>query len=80
MGLVEPHDEDCRLVAASVRSFGDTLESFVDALLEDEFQAEVLWGGRVKDRAPGGDYDVVAQIEHELVYVEVKSSPSKHID
>ena len=45
MNLVEPHDEDYHLVAASVRSFGDALEWFVAALLEDKFQAEVLWGG-----------------------------------
>lgn len=54
MGLVEPHDEGYRLVAASVRSFGDTLEWFVAALLEDGFQAEVLCGGsRQGSRARG---------------------------
>ena len=80
MGLVEPQDTGYRLVAAAVRSFGETLEWFVARLLEDEFHGEVLWGIRAKGCAPGGDYDVVAQIEHELLYVEAKSSQPKHIN
>ena len=40
-------------MAASVRSFGDTLEWFVAALLKDKFQAEVLWGSASRIARPG---------------------------
>jgi hypothetical protein len=77
--LIEPWERGYRLVGPPVRSFGETLEWFVARLIEREFSAEVLWGIRIKGREPGGDYDVLARIEHELVYVEMTSSPPKHI-
>ncbi len=49
-------------------------------IFELEFHSEVLWGIRFRKSASGGDYDVVALMEGELVYVEVKSSPPKHIE
>jgi len=33
----------------------------------------------VQDLSPGGDFDVLAEVDHRLVYVEVKSSPPKGI-
>ena len=79
LGTVEPWEAGFRLTA-SVRSFGGTLEWFVAELLRRECAAQTLWGVRVKGRETGGDYDVLAQVEHELVYVEVKASPPKHVD
>jgi hypothetical protein len=79
VGLIEPWEHGHRLVISPVRSFGETLEWFVAKLLEEEYSAETLWGVRVKGREPGGDYDVLARIEHELVYVEMTASPPKHI-
>jgi hypothetical protein len=66
-------------VGPPVRSFGETLEWFVARLLEEEFSCQTVWGVRVKGMEPGGDYDVLARIEHELVYVEMTASPPKHI-
>jgi hypothetical protein len=80
LGLVRAVGKNLRLVSKPIRSFGDTLEWFVARVFEREFQAEVLWGIRFKNSAAGGDYDVVAAMEGELVYVEAKSSPPKHIE
>jgi hypothetical protein len=69
VGLIEPWEHGHRLLVSPVRSFGETLEWFVAKLLEEEFSCETLWGVRVKGLEPGGDYDLLARIEHELVYV-----------
>ncbi len=79
IGLVQSWRRGYRLTIPSVRSFGETLEWFAARLLEQEFQCETLWGVRVRGREPGGDYDLLARIEHELLYVEMTSSPPKHI-
>jgi len=80
LGLIGPVKKKFRLLSGPVKSFGDTLEWFMAKVFEKEFMAEVLWGTRFKNSAFGGDYDLVAQMEGELVYVEVKSSPPKHIE
>ncbi|MBI5588385.1 MAG: hypothetical protein HY889_08485 [Deltaproteobacteria bacterium] len=69
-----------RLKSEAVFSFGDTLEWFVANIFEREFISSALWGVRLKGVEAGGDYDVVASVEGELVYVEVKSSPPKNIE
>ena len=69
-----------RLVAEGVRSFGETLEWFVAQVFRREFKAPALWGIRLQEVGTGGDYDVLASVEGRLVYVEVKSSPPKHIE
>jgi hypothetical protein len=79
VGLIAPWEHGHRLLVSPVRSFGETLEWFVARLLHEEFSCETLWGVRAKGREPGGDYDVLARIEHELVYVEMTASPPKHI-
>lgn len=78
VGLIEPWEHGHRLLIP-LRSFGETLEWFVAKLFEEEFSCETVWGVRVKGREPGGDYDLLARIEHELVYVEMTASPPKHI-
>jgi hypothetical protein len=68
------------LTGKPLRSFGDTLEWFIARLFEQEFDAQVLWGLCFKNSLSGGDYDVIARIDGELAYIEVKSSPPKHIE
>ncbi len=80
MGIVKKVKGTYRLILHQVKSFGDTLEWFVAEMLKKEFYAEALWGLRFKDNRHGGDYDVVAEMEGHLAYVEVKSSPPKHIE
>jgi len=80
IGLIEKRDQHrYRLAVRPVKSFGETLEWFVAETIRREFSGEVLWGVRFKGSEHGGDYDVVAEIGGSLVYIEVKSSPPKHI-
>ena len=61
------------------KSFGGLLEWYVARELRRRLGFEVASG--LKCRAPGvgGDLDVVAVAEGKLVYLEVKSSPPKHL-
>ncbi|NTX67440.1 hypothetical protein HUA74_43005 [Myxococcus sp. CA051A] len=60
-------------------SFGGTLEWYVAHELRGRFGFDVAAG--VKFHAPdvGGDLDVVGAAEGRLVYLEMKSSPPKHL-
>lgn len=62
-----------------IKSFGSTLEWFISKILEKEFGASSIWGVRFKDTVKGGDYDMIANIEGKILYLEVKSSPPKQI-
>lgn len=80
-GLVEKlAGEKYRLKSSNVFSFGDTLEWFVARVFEKEFSIPALWGVSLSGGKAGGDYDVVANLEGQLVYVEVKSSPPKNVE
>jgi hypothetical protein len=61
------------------RNFGGTLEWYVARELRLRYGLEVAVG--VKFHAPevGGDLDVVAAAEGKLLYLEMKSSPPKHL-
>jgi hypothetical protein len=67
------------LCSRMARSFGETLEWYVAQLLERAFGCPAAWGVRATQGDNGGDYDVLALVEGRLLYVEVKSSPPKHI-
>jgi hypothetical protein len=62
-----------------VRNFGGTLEWYVARELRGRLGFDVAAG--VKFHAPevGGDLDVVAAAEGRLLYLEMKSSPPKHL-
>lgn len=62
-----------------VKSFGETLEWYVNEILKREFGAEAVWGVKFKRPGVGGDYDVIAKLDGSILYVEVKSSPPKQI-
>ncbi len=80
-GVVEEvGGETYRLKSRAVFSFGDTLEWWVKEVFEKEFFSPALWGVRLGGAAAGGDYDVIADLEGKLVYVEVKSSPPKNVE
>ncbi len=66
--------------SGEIGNFGDTLEWFVAEVMQREFEAPSSWGNRFKMSGTGGDYDVMSCVEGRLVYIEVKSSPPKHID
>ncbi len=68
-----------RLANPNVHTFGETLEWYVAEVFQREFASPALWGVEVQDLSPGGDFDVLAEVDHRLVYVEVKSSPPKGV-
>jgi len=61
------------------RNFGSTLEWYVARELERRYGFETATALKTGARGVGGDLDVVAAAEGKLVYVEVKSSPPKHL-
>ncbi len=61
------------------RSFGGTLEWYLARELRRRLGLEVALGVRSGAPGVGGDLDVVAAAEGKLLYLEVKSSPPKHI-
>ncbi len=67
------------LLSPLVDNFGGTLEWFVAQVFQREFASPASWGIRLLEAEPGGDYDVIAQVEGRICYVEVKSSPPKNI-
>lgn len=63
-----------------VPSFGPTLEWFVWQIFQREFLAPGIFNVRLDRTRHGGDYDVIALVNHRLVYVEVKSSPPRGVE
>src|SRR5207248_1830800 len=68
-----------RLDDERVVSFGGTLEWYVAQVLAREFECASAHGLRIAHAAHGGDYDVIACTEGEVVYVETKSAPPRQI-
>lgn len=80
-GITESLSENhYQLTSKTVYSFGETLEWFIAKIITKEFKAPAKWGVKLKDSKSGGDYDVIALVENKFVYLEVKSSPPKHIE
>ncbi len=78
--IIEPiAKEKWRLQSPAVRSFGETLEWYVAQVFRHAFGCPAAHGIRATNGPSGGDYDVISLVENRLVYVEVKSSPPKHI-
>src|SRR5690349_14554411 len=61
------------------RSCGGTLEWWVARELARRLAVPVATGVRSGAPGIGGDLDVVAAVEGKLLYVELKSSPPKHV-
>jgi len=68
-----------RLRDARIVSFGGTLEWYVAEILAREFGCDATYGLRIRAAPHGGDYDVIACAEGELLYVETKSAPPRQI-
>ena len=81
MGLAEAAGDSLyRLSSEPPASLGPTLEWFMAEVLRREFSCPALYGLRCRGGRYGGDYDVVADLEGRLLYMEVKSSPPKNIE
>jgi hypothetical protein len=79
LGLAAPDGAGRYRLRHPARSFGGTLEWWVGRELSRRLAVEVATGVRSGSRGIGGDLDVVAAVEGKLVYVELKSSPPKHV-
>jgi hypothetical protein len=67
-------------VILPVRSFGGTLEWYVHRLLREEYAVPALYGVIFKGTQKSGDYDILADLEGMLIYLELKSSPPRGIE
>lgn len=79
LGLAEREDGGRYRLRYPAHNFGGTLEWYVARELRRRLGFDVAVG--VKFHAPevGGDLDVVAAAEGRLLYLEMKSSPPKHL-
>lgn len=79
-GIIRRTGENCyKLVNPDIHSYGDTLEWYIAELFRREFDSPAEWRIHLQHLENGGDFDTVALVDGMLVYVEVKSSPPKHI-
>lgn len=79
LGIALPLTDGRYRLAHVVTSFGPTLEWYVARELARRFHFNVAAGVKFRARGVGGDLDVVAAAEGKLVYLELKSSPPKHL-
>jgi hypothetical protein len=78
-GLAAPAGEGRYRLVERAQSFGGVLEWWVGRELARRLGCDVAAGVRTGARGVGGDLDVVAAAEGKLLYVELKSSPPKHL-
>jgi len=79
LGIAERRPGDRFRLLHPARSFGGTLEWWLARELATRLGLETVAGVRSGAPGVGGDLDVVAACEGKLVYLEVKSSPPKHV-
>jgi hypothetical protein len=79
LGLAVPAGRDRYRLVHPPDSFGGTLEWYVGRELGRWLGFDVATGVKFHARGVGGDLDVVAAAEGKLVYLELKSSPPKHL-
>jgi hypothetical protein len=53
--------------------FGENLEWYVAELFKRKLFATSDWGVKIEEAPCGGDYDVLARLENQIVYVECKA-------
>lgn len=80
LGILRRHRARLDLATSGVDSFGDTLEWYVAEILGREFSIPAVWGVTLRGTEHGGNFDVLALPAGRLAYVEVKSSPPKHVE
>lgn len=79
LGIAEPVGDDRYRLLSSATSFGPTLEWYVARELARRLYFDVVTGVKFRASGVGGDLDVIAAAEGKLVYLELKSSPPKHL-
>jgi len=79
LGLAEREDGGRYRLRYPAHNFGGTLEWYVARELRRRLGFDVAVGVKFHAPAVGGDLDVVAAAEGRLLYLEMKSSPPKHL-
>jgi hypothetical protein len=79
LGLAEALSRGRFRLVTGASNFGGTLEWYVGRELSRRLGFDVATGVKFHARGVGGDLDVVAAAEGKLVYLELKSSPPKHL-
>jgi hypothetical protein len=79
LGVVAANGRDRYRLVRRAASFGGTLEWYVGRELRRWLGFDVATGVKFHARGIGGDLDLVAAAEGKLIYVELKSSPPKHL-
>lgn len=77
--VVKDSKNNYSLKNQTIDSFGETLQWFIAEALKREFGALVAWGVKLEKLNHGGDYDVLALFDQDLLFIEVKSAPPKNI-
>jgi hypothetical protein len=79
LGLAERLADGRHRLLYRARSFGGTLEWYVAEELRRRFGFEVATGVKLRGARAGGDLDVLAAAEGRLVFLELSSSPPRHL-
>ncbi len=79
LGLAEAAGGGRYRLTHPAANFGGTLEWWIGRELARRLAVPVATGVRTGAPGVGGDLDVVVALEAKLVYVELKSSPPKHV-
>jgi hypothetical protein len=79
LGVVAAIGRDRYRLVRHANSFGGTLEWYVGRELRRWLGFDVATGVKFHARGIGGDLDLIAAAEGKLIYVELKSSPPKHL-
>ena len=79
LGLAAPAGRGRFRLLQPAHSFGGTLEWWVAHELAARLGLDAIAGVKSGARGLGGDLDVIAAAEGKLLYVELKSSPPKHL-
>ncbi|MFC1558592.1 hypothetical protein ACFL40_04470 [candidate division KSB1 bacterium] len=77
--IIEKTEENNFQLKKNINTFGETLEWFIAQVFRKEFYSPADWRIKIYNTESGGDFDVIAVLNGLLVFVEVKSSPPKHI-
>lgn len=79
LGLAEREEGGRYRLRHPAHNFGGTLEWYVARELRRRLGLDAVAGVKFPAPAVGGDLDVVAAAEGRLFYLEMKSSPPKHV-
>ncbi|MBU4304013.1 MAG: hypothetical protein KJ893_00080 [Candidatus Omnitrophica bacterium] len=79
MDLLEKNNGEIFRLKNSDVNFGKNLEWFISEVFHRELFCVSDWGVHVKEAPEGGDYDVLARAESNIIYVECKAKKPENL-